>query len=53
MDADVIQWLKKVRENLDITVLAKPRQQYNSICISSRDSSRRDSYTNLISSADD
>lgn len=53
MDADVIQWLKKARENLDISLLAKPREHYNSICISSRDSSSRDSYTNLISSADD
>lgn len=51
MDADVIQWLKKVRENLDISLLGKPCEQYDSTYIPSRVSSSRDSYTTLISSA--
>lgn len=43
MDADFIQRLKKVREDLDISLPGKSQEQYHSTCISSRDSSRRDS----------
>lgn len=51
MDADFIQWLKKVRENLDISPSEKPCEQYDSTYIPSRVSSSRDFYTILISSA--
>lgn len=48
MDADFIQGLKNVRENLDISLPGKPCEQYNSICISSRDSSPVEILTQIL-----